>query len=85
VRERRAYTILAIMSVGLSILTVMYCVHLTTSSNHKFCDVVNASVSVPVPKPANPVANPSRERSYEWYVRFKHLDVSLGCEHPRYP
>jgi hypothetical protein len=50
------------------------------ANNHKFCQVVSGIV--PVPRPADPAANPSRETAYEQYERFADLGRSLGCGAP---
>jgi hypothetical protein len=49
------------------------------TNDHKFCQVVNGITSIPVPKPADPLSNPSRENQYEWYLRFVALGKSLDC------
>ena len=46
---------------------------------HKFCQLVDASVQTPVLKPADPKANPSREKLYEDYIVVLTLDRALGC------
>jgi hypothetical protein len=46
-------------------------------NNHKFCQVISGIV--PVPRPADPAANPSRETAYEQWERFAGLGRSLGC------
>lgn len=48
-------------------------------TQRKFCGVVDGVTAVPVPRPADAAANPSRETSYEWYERFVTLHKSLGC------
>jgi hypothetical protein len=52
-------------------------VHEIGTNNHKFCQVIVSIV--PVPKPADPAANPSRETAFEQYERFAGLGRSLGC------
>ena len=59
--------------------SLLYTAHAVSDSNHKFCGVVSAITARPVPKPADPRANPSRATSYEWYLRFVRLDRDLGC------
>ena len=46
-------------------------------NNHKFCQVIGSVV--PVPRPADPKANPSRVIAYEQYERAVSLGRSLGC------
>lgn len=49
-------------------------------TQQKFCGVVGGVTSVPVARPADPKANPSRETSWEWYQKFVRLATGLGCE-----
>ena len=51
--------------------------HEISVNNHKFCQVINDVV--PVPRPADPAANPSRVIAYEQYERAASLGRSLGC------
>lgn len=51
--------------------------HEIGTNNRKFCQVITAIV--PVPRPADPAANPSRETAYEQYEGFARLGRSLGC------
>lgn len=78
-RERRAYITLVLLSILLSAGSVAYSGHQRVLNNHKFCEVTDAFVATPVPKPANGNANPSRAQAYIWYERFVRLDKSLGC------
>jgi hypothetical protein len=48
-------------------------------NNHKFCQLIHTATTTVVPKPADPKANPSRERSYEGYMQAVRLGHSLGC------
>jgi hypothetical protein len=48
-------------------------------NNQKFCAVIDGFTSEPVPKPADPAANPSRETNYLWYARFTTLGHGLDC------
>lgn len=69
------------MLVFLSLLfaasAVLISFHEIAVNNQKFCDLL--STVVPAPKPANPAADPSRERAYEGYVKTVKLSKSLGC------
>lgn len=65
------------------ILLVAACLVFTTvsvrASDHKFCQVISGVTAVPVPKPADPASNPSREKQYELYEQFAALGQALGC------
>ena len=78
-KTRYAFVALAAMSVILAGLAMLFAAHEVSVSDHKFCQVVTGFTSVPVPRPADPKANPSRVQSYEWYERFVALGRSLGC------
>lgn len=75
----RAVVMLFALSFLLAAASMLFTVYEVSSSDHKFCQVVDGFVSVPVAKPADPKANPSRENQYEWYERFLVLGRSLGC------
>jgi len=53
--------------------------HEIGANNRQFCQVITGFTAVPVQKPADPSANPSRVNDYEWYLRFASLGRSLGC------
>jgi hypothetical protein len=78
-KERRGYVILALMSILLSLAVLLLGSRQISDNNHRFCDLFNALLTPPVPKPANPAKDPSRERSYVLYIKFQTLDKSLGC------
>lgn len=50
------------------------------TNNRKFCLVISPAIAVPIPKPTDPVKDPSRERTYQWYQRYVHLNHGLGCD-----
>ena len=79
-KERRSYVILVLMCFVLATGSFILSVRQIRSSDHKFCTLMDALSETPVPKPSNPKANPSRERSYEYYVIISELDRSLGCK-----
>lgn len=70
---------IAVVSLALAAANVAFTVHQVSANDQKFCQVITGFTAVPVPKPADPAANPSREQSYEWYLRFADLGRSLGC------
>ena len=43
------------------------------------CTLIGPVVAVPVPRPADPKANPSRETTYEWYERYLSVSKSFRC------
>jgi hypothetical protein len=61
-------------------VSILFSVRLVSESNHQWCDIVNTIIVVPVQKPADPKAHPSRQRAYEYYQKFVQLDKSLGCQ-----
>ena len=77
--ERRAFVVLAAFMVILTVAAGGFTIVQDHILEHKFCQLVDASIQNPVPKPANPKANPSRETNYEDYVIVLNLDRSLGC------
>ena len=77
--QGRAIVVLFAIPVVLAVFAIFWVNHTVTANNHKFCQVVSGVTAVPVPKPADPAANPSRENQYEWYERFVSLGRSLGC------
>lgn len=44
------------------------------------CTLIGPVVAVPVPKPPDPKANPSRETTYEWYERYLSVSKSFRCQ-----
>lgn len=78
-RERRAYVVLVFISICLSVATYVFAVRAINAADHKFCDIISATTSTPVPAPTDPAKDPSRERAYIFYLKFKELDRNLGC------
>lgn len=76
---RRAIVALFAIALVLSGLSMLFTVSYVGDSNRQFCEVITGFTSVPVQRPADPKANPSRETSYEWYERFARLGRGLGC------
>ena len=79
VRANRSAVALVLVVAALAAANLLYTANAVRNSNHAWCGVVTAITSKPVPKPANPGANPSRATSYEWYLRFVQLGRDLGC------
>lgn len=78
-KERRGYVVLVAISVFLSLCAALYGAHVSDVNEHKFCDIINASISVPAQKPTDPKKDPSREARYQYYLKFVRLDHELGC------
>jgi hypothetical protein len=76
---RKAYVILALISIFTACLSFYFSVRVAHNSEKAFCDIVNAVTANPPPKPADPQKDPSREHAYEFYLKFKVLDTRLGC------
>jgi hypothetical protein len=79
VRERRAYIILVVVCVLLSLSTLMISVQAISQNNKKWCVVVNHFATAVIVKPAHPKINKELERDYERYVRYLHLAKAIGC------
>jgi len=81
VKERKAYVILAVLMIFLTIALGAYERTQQELNNHKFCDILTVSLRVrPVPaKPADPKKDPVKERQYEGYILVHKLAGSLGC------
>lgn len=76
---RYAFVVLAVLALALAGASILFTVHYVGANDRKFCDVVTGFTAVPVAKPSDPAANPSRADDYEWYERFAALGRSLGC------
>lgn len=48
-------------------------------SQREWCDALNVLTSQPVPAPANPAQNPSREAAYRLYEDFVQVKQEFGC------
>ena len=78
-KERLSYVILAVIAIVLTAICIMFTIHEVTVTDHKFWKVVTGVTVNPVPKPADPKENPSREHDWESYERFVELGIALGC------
>lgn len=65
-------TLLAVTSIAFTLVYVRY-------EGHLFCQVIGVVTSTQVPRPADPAANPSREKQFELYEKFVSLGQGLGC------
>lgn len=78
-RANRAAAAVVLLVVVLAGANLLWTAKTVSDSDHKWCAIITAITSKPVPKPADPKANPSRATSYEWYLRFVQLGRDLGC------
>jgi hypothetical protein len=53
--------------------------HAISGESHSFCAVTRLITAHPVPRPADPQANPSRLYAWELYSDFVTLQHRLGC------
>lgn len=79
VRTRYAFVALAVLTLVMTAVAIVFTVHAIAANDRKFCDVMNAFTATPVQAPASPKASPARESQFEWYERFLALGRSLGC------
>lgn len=49
-------------------------------SDAEWCDTLTLLAANPVPKPADPAGNPSRQNQYLLYLNFTKLKTHFGCE-----
>lgn len=76
---KRSVVILFVLTLVLAGANLLFTTHEVSANDHKFCQVVTGVTSVPVTRPPDPAANPSRENQWEWYERFVQLGRDLGC------
>ena len=48
-------------------------------SAHQLCNIINLETKVPISKPVDPKANPSREQNYEGYIAFLGAKRAYKC------
>lgn len=77
IRYRRAA--LATIVVALLLANFLFTAHEVNGSQHQWCSTLTLLTSRPVPRPADPGANPSREQTYVLYSDFVQLRHRLGC------
>lgn len=79
-RRTVAYVLLALLSVLLSVGTVLFVIKEVNEANHRWCQLIQASVPAKAPvKPADPASNPAQEKKYHNYVLVYNLGRGLGC------
>jgi hypothetical protein len=76
---RVSIVVLFILMVALSVANLLYTSAEVNGNNHQWCDALGVLTSQPVPRPANPAANPSRVQTYTLYIDFVMLEHRFGC------
>jgi len=76
---RRAIVMLFALMVALAVAALLFTAHAVNADDHKWCAAMTLLTSRPVPKPAHPAANPSRQQAYQLYRTFVELRHNLGC------
>lgn len=75
----RAVVVLFFASFILAAGSLWLATQQIAASNHRWCATLTLLTARPVPKPANPRANPSRENSYIFYADILDLRHRFGC------
>jgi hypothetical protein len=74
-----ASLIIAIMLVVGFVLNNYLATTALRQNDLRWCATLELLTSHPVPKPADPAANPSRENAYLFYSHLKDLERQFGC------
>lgn len=75
-RELIIFGVLIFAAIAACFLFAYWQVHV---SQEQWCTVLNTLTRNPVPKPADPAANPSRVEAYTLYQEFVSLRGNFGC------
>lgn len=80
-KERRAYLVLVFISIVLSMSVYFLGTKNVERNNRVWCTLINTSLSSAghVTKPANPKANPQKQKQWEDYEIVSNLGHSLSC------
>lgn len=76
---RYSFIVLVALSATLAFIAVMVSLKAINDSQHKWCQVVNSIVAVPVPQPVGPHVDPKQQRAWQFYLEFVDLKRSIGC------
>lgn len=68
--------VMLLAAIGGSYLLAL---HALDQSDAQWCTTLSMLTTPAVPKPADPAANPSRVRSYEFYTSLVQLEHRFGC------
>ena len=70
---------LVIVIVLLLLASLLFTAAYVNRANHTWCSTLILLTQHPVPKPADPAANPSRVTAYHYYSVFLAQRHRLGC------
>lgn len=72
-------TVLVVMGFLVTAANLLFTAHYVSQNNHTWCQTLNLLTEHKVPRPADPAADPSRERAYQFYAVFAQQRHRLGC------
>ena len=75
----RSVLFLLVLTLALSGANLFWTSYVVSRQAHDWCSTLDLLTARPVPRPASPEANPSREQSYILYADFLDLRHRLGC------
>ena len=89
-RAAYGFVVLAVLMLLVGSGNLLWSAHLADQASRQavqqdqetrqvLCTLIGPVVAVPVPKPPDPKANPSRETTYEWYERYLSVSKSFRC------
>jgi hypothetical protein len=76
---RKAVIFLFLLSFTLAGTALFVASHEIGVSARKWCATLDLLTARPVPRPADPAANPSRENAYVFYADISDLRRQFGC------
>lgn len=69
--------------IGSIALAILLCIGFSYwqvhTSQHEWCHLLTTLTQTPIPKPADPSANPSRVQNYNFYMQLVQLRGEFGC------
>lgn len=77
-RERRAYILLAALSLLTAVVAVLVSLSQIDANNHKFCELVVISNEHPLPQDV-PLADPVKKRARAMFDEYNKFGRALGC------
>lgn len=78
-RDSKSLVYFAVFIILAVVACYIFAVYQVDVSQHHWCDALTTLTQNPVPKPADPAANPSRAEAYLLYTEFIDLKGEFGC------